>query len=78
MRETRAVPAEREEAFLNLIQVAFRMRRKTLVNGLASGLGISKEQIAGALAQLSLRPDVRGETLELEQFAALANLLLCG
>ena len=71
-------PIDDSDFFFRVVRASFSQRRKTLVNGLASGLGIGKEQIAGALAQLSLRPDVRGETLELEQFAALANLLRRG
>lgn len=60
-----------------LIRASFNQRRKTLVNGLANagGLGIKKEQIPVALERMGLPANVRGETLTLEQFAELSNLL---
>lgn len=65
------------EYMFALIRASFNQRRKTLVNGLsnASGLGISKEKAAEALEKMGLSPTVRGETLTLEQFARLADLL---
>ena len=75
MRETRAVPAEREEAFLNLIQVAFRMRRKTLANNLTAGLSLSRTDALRALEAAGLDERVRGETLTLADFERLAEAL---
>lgn len=68
----------RDESFLfSLIRASFNQRRKTLVNGLANAatLQLTKEQIQEALAQMGLNANVRGETLTLEQFAQLSNLL---
>ncbi|MBD5106063.1 MAG: 16S rRNA (adenine(1518)-N(6)/adenine(1519)-N(6))-dimethyltransferase RsmA [Lachnospiraceae bacterium] len=67
----------KKEAFLfALIRASFNQRRKTLVNGLVNaGLGITKEQITEALEKMNLPPSVRGETLTLEQFAELSNIL---
>lgn len=67
-----------DEAWLfSVIRASFNQRRKTLVNGLsnAGNLGISKEKIAEAVAQMELSPTVRGETLTLEQFTELSNCL---
>ena len=75
MRETRAVPAEREEAFLNLIQVAFRMRRKTLANNLTAGLSLSRTDALRVLEAAGLDERVRGETLTLADFERLAEAL---
>ena len=55
---------------------AFALRRKTLVNSLASALpGLSKEQIQSAVADCGLNPSVRGEQLTLPDFARLARVL---
>lgn len=66
-----------DEAFLfRVIRAAFNQRRKTLLNGLSNGLpGYSKQQIAAAIEKCGLDPQVRGETLALSSFAALANCL---
>ncbi len=59
-----------------LIRAAFNQRRKTLVNAVANaGLGISKEEMQNALEKLGLSETTRGETLSLQQFAALSNIL---
>lgn len=60
-----------------LIRASFNQRRKTLVNGLnnAADISYSKEQVVQALEKMGLPANVRGETLTLEQFARLSNLL---
>lgn len=68
----------KDEAFLfALIRASFNQRRKTLVNGLtnASGLGLRKEQIQGALEKMGLPLTIRGEALTLGQFGELSELL---
>ena len=63
-----------------VIRASFNQRRKKLANGLAggAGLGITKEEAERALATVGLSPNVRGETLSLEQFAALSDALSGG
>lgn len=58
-----------------LIRASFNQRRKTLQNGLNNSPEVpyTKEQIADAIESLGLSPSVRGEALNLEQFAAIAN-----
>ncbi len=59
-----------------IIRAGFNMRRKTLVNALLGGsLGLTKEKIESALAEMSLSPTIRGEVLTLAQFAQLADIL---
>ncbi len=60
-----------------LIRASFNQRRKTLVNGIGNSAEVpySKEQVAEALSRMNVSPTVRGETLTLEQFAALTDLL---
>jgi len=71
------VPVRNEKLMFALIRASFNQRRKTLANGIknAAGLGFSREQVVEALAQMGLDANTRGETLELAQFAQLANLL---
>ncbi len=69
------VEAQDEKHLFALIRASFNQRRKTLANGLANGLGISREQVAAALEEMGLSATVRGEALTLEQFADLSNLL---
>ncbi len=71
------VQVEDEKKMFALIRASFNQRRKTLVNGLtnATELQVNKEQILTALEKMSLPATIRGETLTLEQFAQLSNLL---
>ena len=66
-----------EKKMFALIRASFNQRRKTLVNGLSNApeLGLSKEAVLQSLEELGLSPTVRGETLTLEQFASLSNIL---
>lgn len=68
----------KDEAYMfRLIRASFNQRRKTLANGLknASDLNLTREQVEEALTKMNLSLTVRGETLSLEQFATLSNLL---
>ena len=66
-----------EKLMFRLIRASFNQRRKTLVNGLynVGGLNKSKEELAAVLESIGLAANVRGETLTLEQFAALSDAL---
>ena len=63
-----------EAFFFRVVRASFAQRRKTLVNGL-SALGIPKAQLIAAVAACGLPENVRGETLSIPQFAALAARL---
>ena len=65
-----------EELFFKVVRASFAMRRKTLVNGLAAGFpDHSKQELTDLLTALGHAPTVRGETLSIPQFAAIANAL---
>ena len=66
-----------EPFFFRTVRAAFALRRKTLVNSLASVFGgeFSKEQLAQAVEDCGFPPAIRGERLGLEEFASLANTL---
>ena len=59
-----------------VIKCAFAMRRKTLVNNLMSGLGVSREVAVKALNDMGLDERIRGEVLDIDQFIKLSELLL--
>lgn len=69
------VSAQDPGLMFRLIRASFNQRRKTLQNGLNNSPEVpyTKEQIILAIESLGLSPSVRGEALNLEQFAALAN-----
>ncbi len=69
------VKAEDTGLMFRLIRASFNQRRKTLQNGLNNSpeIPFTREQIAEAIESLGLGPSVRGEALNLEQFAALSN-----
>lgn len=68
----------KDSAFMfKLIRASFNQRRKTLQNGLhnSSELQLPKEKVVKALEEMGLPAAVRGEKLDLAQFARLADLL---
>ncbi|MBQ7447374.1 MAG: 16S rRNA (adenine(1518)-N(6)/adenine(1519)-N(6))-dimethyltransferase RsmA [Eubacterium sp.] len=71
------VDVKDEKLMFRIIRASFNQRRKTLANGLknAGNLHFSKEEIEEAITALGKPLTIRGETLSLEEFAALANLL---
>ena len=72
------VEVQDEKYLFALIRSSFNQRRKTLANGLSGGMGIPRERVTAALQEMGLPATTRGETLTLEQFAALSNLLQRG
>ena len=50
-------------------------RRKTLINGLANSNICTKETAKEILNKMNLPENTRGETLSMEQFAQIANIL---
>ncbi|MCL2378140.1 MAG: 16S rRNA (adenine(1518)-N(6)/adenine(1519)-N(6))-dimethyltransferase RsmA [Defluviitaleaceae bacterium] len=68
------VTADKTQLF-KIIHAAFNQRRKTLVNALAAGLEMDKAIIVNTLAECGLKPDVRGETLDMAAFAQIAAVL---
>lgn len=78
VHEKPPVTVKDEKLMFKLIRASFNQRRKTLANGLNNNpeLHYSKEQIAQAIEALEVSPSIRGEALDLEQFAKLADVLL--
>ena len=63
-----------EAVFFRTVRASFAMRRKKLSNGLASGFPeLGKTGAAEVLEACGLDANVRGETLDIPAFAAIAN-----
>ena len=75
MREMPKVTIENEELFFKVVRTAFRTRRKMLKNALIRGGFASSEVLATAFEALGIAPQRRAETLDITEFAALANFL---
>lgn len=67
---------ENKEVFFRTVRASFAMRRKTLQNGLAAGFPeLGKAGAGEIIAACGLPASVRGETLDIAQFAAIANAI---
>ena len=65
-----------KEIFFRTVKASFAMRRKTLQNGLAAGFPeLGKAGAGEVIAACGLPENVRGETLDIGQFAAIANAI---
>lgn len=66
------VEVKDEKLMFDIIRNAFNMRRKTLWNGVKF-LGMPKEKLEEAFEKAGVDPKRRGETLDLAEFALLAD-----
>ena len=74
VRKDRPWQIDDEAIFFRLVRASFAMRRKTLQNGLVSGFPeLGKAGAGEVIAACGLPTTVRGETLDIPTFAALAN-----
>ena len=63
--------------FFRVVRASFAMRRKTLQNGLAAGFPeLGKTGAGEIIADCGLPATVRGETLDIGQFALIANAIV--
>ena len=65
--------AKDDKTLFSLIRVAFAMKRKTLVNNLSAGYGMTKEAAAKLLESVGLDPRVRAEELSFAKFIELSD-----
>lgn len=78
LRDHPAVSVKDERFFFHITKMSFAQRRKTLMNNLTSGLPDGrkrKSDIASALERARIEPSRRGETLSMDEFAALSEAL---
>ena len=76
MRKEPVCEIKSETMFFKVVRAAFAQRRKTLLNALSSGLSqFDKPALAAVIEDCGFAPTVRGETLDIPGFAAIANAL---
>lgn len=67
------VSVKDEKIFFSTVKAAFSQRRKTLLNCISSYFSISKPTAAELLEKSGIEQSRRGETLSIEEFAALSD-----
>ena len=75
IREEPAVKVSDEKKFFKMVKAAFAQRRKTALNSISSGMGLSKTQVAEALRASGLEENVRAEKLTMDELAILCENL---
>ena len=74
-KEKPCKPAD-EKTFFRTVRAAFEQRRKTLPNALSAVFSeLSKEDITTAITDCGHDPNIRGEKLSVEEFAAISDVL---
>ena len=69
------IPLELLEPFFKLIKAGFGQKRKTLRNSLSSGLSISAESATQFLNRAGIDPMRRAETLSIEEWQRLSEIM---
>lgn len=75
IREEKKYKADNEQLFFKTVKAAFGQRRKTLLNSLSSMGVLDKSKIKEVLAEAGIDEKRRGETLSIEEFAHLSNII---
>ncbi len=73
IRRNKAVELADENIFFEIVRAGFGQRRKTLLNSLSSIDRFSKDEINKILFASGIDPNRRAETLNIVEFAKLAN-----
>lgn len=74
-RNTPAVSVRDEKMFFKTVKAAFSQRRKTLLNCLVSNFTHTKAELMELMESVGIEPTRRGETLSLDEFARLSDIL---
>ena len=75
LRKEKPVTVRDEKVFFQCIKGGFGQRRKTLLNSLSGTAGAGKEEIEKALDEAGVDKGRRAETLTIEEFAKIADIL---
>ena len=74
-RDAPPVGVSDEALFFRVAAAAFAMRRKTMENNLIASFRVPREEARAWLDQCGIAPGARGETLSLQDFAALSRCM---
>ena len=75
IRPERKYKVDDEDLYFKVVKAAFGQRRKTLLNSISSMGNLSKDQVKEDLEEAGIDPKRRGETLSLDEFAILSNVI---
>lgn len=73
IRKEKPVTLKDEKLFFQCIKAGFGQRRKTMSNSLTGVNGMSKADVGEVLNLIGIDPGRRAETMNIEEFAMLAN-----
>ncbi len=77
IRQETPVDVKSEKGYFKIVKAAFGQRRKTLLNALSNSPAIpmSKDEILDVLNKCDIDEKRRGETLSLQDFADISNMI---
>ena len=75
VRPERKYKVDDEDLYFKVVKAAFGQRRKTLLNSISSMGSLAKDQVQEALEEAGIDLKRRGETLSLDEFAILSNVI---
>ncbi len=75
IRKEKSAEIKDEKVFFSCIKAGFGKRRKTLLNSLSGICGLDKEAVGEILSEAGIDSARRAETLDIWEFAAIANLV---
>ena len=78
LRKEPAVAVKSEEMFFRVVNAAFALRRKTLLNGLCAAFRTERTEAAGWLEQAGIDPMIRGEKLTIPELGRLSDVIAEG
>jgi len=74
VRQEKPWQIDDKQIFFRVVRASFAMRRKKLINGLAAGFPeLGKVGVTEVILACGFDENVRGETLDIHRFAAIAN-----
>lgn len=75
VRENKKYKVDSEEVFFKTVKASFGQRRKTLLNSLGTLGSFDKSELKEILSKAEIDEKRRGETLSLDEFANLSNII---
>ena len=77
MRDKPPVEVANEKGFFSVVKASFAQRRKTLLNALSNSpqIPLGKAEVSEVLSKCGIDEKRRGETLTMQEFADVANMI---
>ena len=75
LRKQPEITVSDETKFFKMVKSAFAQRRKTALNAISAGMGLSKDVVSNALEKSGLEANVRAEKLTIQELATLCENL---